>query len=302
MANIFKNLIKSAISKTKENLTNSIKKVFIGSSRNLDFTEFEEILIKSDFGLDFSEKLIKVLKEEIKEQEPSEEHIKTIIKKFLQSNIIISDKEEFDKKNVLKIIQIIGVNGSGKTTTIGKFANYLKTNGYKVLIASCDTFRAAANEQLLNWAKKIEVEIIEDFSKDPAAVAFESISRSIANKHDFLLIDTAGRLHTNSNLMQELKKIDSVSSKFTSNVIEKETWLVVDGNSGQNAKKQFLEFSKYVKIDGFIITKLDGTAKGGSIIQIAYECKIPIKFIGIGETLESFQKFEINEYINSLIG
>lgn len=300
MANIFKNLISSAFKKTRENISTAIKSVFNSTSINLD--DLEEILLKSDFGYEFTEQILDEIK---KNKSINETNLIELLRNNLKDKLAIihsNDKQLIVEKGRLLIIQIIGVNGSGKTTSIGKLANYYKNQGLKVLIASCDTFRAAANEQLSTWASKAEIRIIEDFSKDPAAVAFEAIKIAKEEKFDILFIDTAGRLHTNKNLMLELQKIDAISSKFMNNNSSKESWLIVDGNSGQNAITQFNEFSKYVKITGIVITKLDGTSKGGTVFQIAFKNNIPIRFLGVGEGLENISEFGVEDYVDSLLG
>lgn len=299
MANIFKNLISNAFKKTRENISSAIKSVFNSTSINLD--DLEEILLKSDFGYEFTEQILNEIK---KSKEINEYNLIELLRNHLKDKLApIQSKEKnliFEKGKLL-IIQIIGVNGSGKTTSIGKLANYFKNQGFKVLIASCDTFRAAANEQLSSWASKSKIKIIEDFSKDPAAVAFEAIKIAKDEKFNILFIDTAGRLHTNKNLMLELQKIDAISSKFIDDNSSKESWLIVDGNSGQNAVTQFNEFSKYVKITGIVITKLDGTSKGGTVFQIAVKNKIPIRFLGVGEGIENITEFDIDDYVESLL-
>jgi fused signal recognition particle receptor len=300
MANIFKNLISSAFKKTRENISTAIKSVFNSTSINLD--DLEEILLKSDFGYEFTEQILDEIK---KNKSINETNLIELLRNNLKDKLAFihsNDKHFIVEKGRLLIIQIIGVNGSGKTTSIGKLANYYKNQGLKVLIASCDTFRAAANEQLSTWASKAEIRIIEDFSKDPAAVAFEAIKIAKDEKFNILFIDTAGRLHTNKNLMLELQKIDAISSKFMDNNSSKESWLIVDGNSGQNAITQFNEFSKYVKITGIVITKLDGTSKGGTVFQIAFKNNIPIKFLGVGEGLENISEFDVDDYVDYLLG
>jgi fused signal recognition particle receptor len=300
MANIFKNLISSAFKKTRENISTAIKSVFNSTSINLD--DLEEILLKSDFGYEFTEQILDEIK---KNKSINETNLIELLRNNLKDKLAFihsNDKHLIVEKGRLLIIQIIGVNGSGKTTSIGKLANYYKNQGLKVLIASCDTFRAAANEQLSTWASKAEIRIIEDFSKDPAAVAFEAIKIAKDEKFNILFIDTAGRLHTNKNLMLELQKIDAISSKFMDNNSSKESWLIVDGNSGQNAITQFNEFSKYVKITGIVITKLDGTSKGGTVFQIAFKNNIPIKFLGVGEGLENISEFDVDDYVDYLLG
>lgn len=300
MANIFKNLISNAFKKTRENISTAIKSVF--NSTSINFDDLEEILLKSDFGYEFTEQILDEIK---KNKSINETNLIELLRNNLKDKLAFihsNDKHLIVEKGRLLNIQIIGVNGSGKTTSIGKLANYYKNQGLKVLIASCDTFRAAANEQLSTWASKAEIRIIEDFSKDPAAVAFEAIKIAKEEKFDILFIDTAGRLHTNKNLMLELQKIDAISSKFIDNNSSKESWLIVDGNSGQNAITQFNEFSKYVKITGIVITKLDGTSKGGTVFQIAFKNNIPIRFLGVGEGLENISEFDVDDYVDSLLG
>lgn len=296
MGNIFKNLLKETFQKTKNNITSTIKSIL--GKKDINLEELEETLISNDFGAEFSEEIINELK---KSNDLSKENnISLLIKELLIKKINFKNINlDFDK-NKLNIIQIVGVNGSGKTTTIGKLTNYYKLKGYKILIASCDTFRAAANEQLKKWASENDVNLIEDFSKDPAAVAFESIKIAKNDDYNLLFIDTAGRLHTNINLMQELKKIENIITKSLDEKTIKYNFLIVDGNSGQNANQQYSEFSKFVTIDGIIITKLDGTSKGGSVFQIAVKNKKPILFLGIGEKKENLVEFNPNEYVESL--
>lgn len=294
---IFKNLLKETFSKTKNNIKSSIQSIF--KSKNINYDLLEETLLKNDFGIDFTEQIINELKTNVKiyNEEDFQQSLKKLLINKIKKNIYDLD---FDF-NKLTIIQIIGVNGSGKTTTIGKLANYYSSKGYKILVASCDTFRAAANEQLKKWADLNNVSIIEDFSKDPASVAFESIKIAKNENFNLLFIDTAGRLHTNKNLILELQKIDNVVKKSLDNKIMKFNWLIVDGNSGQNANKQYEEFSKYVNIDGLIITKLDGTSKGGSVFQIAVNNNKPIYFLGIGEKKENLIEFIPEDYVESLL-
>lgn len=294
---IFKDLLKETFKKTKNNIQISLQNIF-SKNNELNYEEFEEILIKNDFGAEFSEQII----DEIKKNKDinNQQELINYLKHVLINKINQVNNFEIDK-NKLTIIQIIGVNGSGKTTTIGKLTNYFNQKKYKILIASCDTFRAAANEQLKKWANQSNVDIIEDFSKDPAAVAFEAIKTAKENDYNIVFVDTAGRLHTNKNLMLELQKIDNVISKSIDNNTKRFNILVVDGNSGQNANNQYYEFSKYVKVDGLIITKLDGTSKGGSVFQISAKNKIPILFLGIGEGKENIIEFNIEDYVSSIL-
>ncbi|MCX7876298.1 MAG: signal recognition particle-docking protein FtsY [Melioribacteraceae bacterium] len=297
MANIFKELLKETFNKTKNNILNSIQTIFTKKDINLD--ELEEVLIKNDFGAEFTEEIIFELKKK-NNISKSEDLIKSL-KEILLNKLNFYDNQSKHENNKLTIIQIIGVNGSGKTTTIGKLVNYYKLKGKNIIVASCDTFRAAANEQLKRWALTSDVRIIEDFSKDPAAVAFEAIKTAQNEKFDLLFIDTAGRLHTNKNLMLELQKISNIVEKNVNENVKSYNWLIVDGNSGQNANNQYNEFSKYVRIDGIIITKLDGTSKGGSVFQISVNNKIPILFLGVGESKENIVEFNAEEYIDSIL-
>lgn len=293
--------VKEAFNKTKTQITDKLNEVF--SKRKIepeDLEQIEDILLQSDFGPDFTENLLDNLKKRIK----SGEEITIENLKFITQKIFISEYEasvELKQTNSTKphFIVLLGINGSGKTTTIAKLANYYSNLNKKVIVGSCDTFRAAANEQLNIWAKRTNVQIIDDFSKDPAAVAYETSKVALENKIDIALIDTAGRLHTNKNLLDELKKILTAIKKAAS-LHSIETLLVVDGNSGQNAKNQLSEFSKVVDISGLIITKLDGTAKGGSVLQLCLANKVPIKFLGLGEKLEDLVEFNPSEYIKSI--
>lgn len=293
--------VKQAFSKTKSNISEKLNEIFVKKTIDAeDLQEIENILLQSDFGIEFTDKLISILNKRIRSGEKFDlDNLKTTIK-----NIFI---EEYGKSVRItsapqakpNFIVLLGINGAGKTTTIAKIANYYSNMDKSVIIGSCDTFRAAANEQLNIWAKRANVRIVEDFSKDPAAVAFETCKTAVENNLDIVLIDTAGRLHTNKNLLDELKKILNVIDKFSDNSLI-EVLLVVDGNSGQNAKNQLTEFAKAVKITGLIITKLDGTARGGSVLQLSLIKSIPIKFLGVGEGIEDFVEFNAESYINSI--
>lgn len=303
--NSFQNL-KNGLSKTRQTIFTKIEETFTGKSKldDSDFDKLEEILINSDLGTELSLAVIdNVRKSLLKEENRTfnniievlkEELIKILGQSKLESKFIEADK------NLPNIILVVGVNGTGKTTTIGKLASFYKNDGKTVLLVPCDTFRAAANEQLNEWARRSAVEIWNDStSKDPSSVAFDSIKYALDQKIDIVIIDTAGRLHNNANLMTELSKINRVISNLIENA-PNETYLVVDGNSGQNAMRQADEFSKYVKITGLIVTKLDGTAKGGSVIQISHNKKIPIVFVGTGEGIDDLQEFNQTDFINAL--
>ena len=308
---MFKNFnldkLKNGLSKTKKRLFDGIQEA-ISTKAVIDediLDELEEILISSDIGVDTAMNVIKNTRAELYyESDRSKLNITQIIKNELESillkdDIIISDKSSIiDKKP--HVILVVGVNGAGKTTTIGKLAYNYKNAGLNVLIASADTFRAAANEQLEIWANRAGVKIIQKTSgADPSSVVFEALESAKLNNVDVVLIDTAGRLHTKSNLMKELEKIRNVVTKVIPHA-PNEVFLVVDGNSGQNALVQANEFSKSTKLTGLIVTKLDGTAKGGVIIQISAEQKIPIKYIGVGEGIDDLQDFDSKEFIEAL--
>lgn len=306
--NLFTNLkkLKDGLAKTRESIATKISEVITRKVKIDERTleDLEEILINSDLGSGLTEQLINNAKSALlKEEDRTIENIKEILKKELIKLIVPQILDSIDGTklplNKLQVILIIGINGSGKSTTIGKLAHKYKSEGRKVIIGSADTFRAAANDQLKSWANKASVDLIEDISKDPSAVVYETIQSALKNDYNVVLIDTAGRLHNNKNLMLELNKITSVISNLIPGAPD-ECLLVVDGNSGQNAIKQFEEFNKYAALSGVIITKLDGTAKGGSVLQIASEKKIPIRYIGIGEGIEDIQEFNPEEFVNAM--
>lgn len=303
--------LKEGLIKSKENLSTKINTIL--SKHKLDesiLDEIEEILLLSDMGYETSEKIIKYCKEKVlKQKEFSKEFIiQTLKEKMLnilenvnQTNSGI-DFEKFEIKDAIKpkVIVIVGVNGTGKTTSIGKIAYQFKINNNSVLIGAADTFRAAANEQLKIWAERADVDIIDEkYLKDPGAVAYETIETAIKNKIDIVLIDTAGRLHTTKHLMDELAKINRVIEKKLNRSAD-EIFLVIDASTGQNAVIQIESFLKYVPITGIILTKLDGTAKGGIIFQIVDKFKIPVKFVGIGEGIKDLQPFDAKLFIDAI--
>jgi len=293
--------VKNALSKTKNQITEKLSEVFSNKKIDkADLDHIESILLQSDFGSEFSEKIIEILKKKLKGgEEISIDNLKEITK-----NIFINEYTNCIKETSITVTQphfviLLGINGSGKTTSVAKLANYYSSFNKSVIVGSCDTFRAAANEQLNIWANRTNVQIVEDFSKDPAAVAYQTAKIALDKRIDIVLIDTAGRLHTNKNLLDELKKIFNsirkIAEKCTMDV-----FLVVDGNSGQNAKTQLIEFSKVLEITGLIITKLDGTAKGGSVLQLCLTNNVPVKFLGIGEQLNDLVEFNPTDYIESI--
>ncbi len=300
--------LKIGLSKTRDKLYNKISETITGKAK-LDeeiIEELEETLISTDIGFDLTNKILDGLKIKLKdEKERSDgkiiELMKGTIHELINNSNHISDYQVDIEKYKPFIILIVGVNGSGKTTSIGKLAYNFKNSGLNVIIGAADTFRAAANEQLEIWAKRAGVEIIQKKTgADPSSVAYETITSAIKNNYDVVLIDTAGRLHSKTNLMEELNKINRVIKKQLS-YAPNETFLVIDGTTGQNSMIQAEEFKKYIDITGLIVTKLDGTAKGGTVLNICYNQKIPIRFVGIGESIEDLLTFQTKDFIEAMI-
>lgn len=309
LKNINLNKLKDGLSKTKSKLFAGISEA-ISTKAVVDediLDEIEEILISGDIGIDTSERIIENTRADLYYQnDRSKENILSILKKEMKGILISSNEDELNDDSLDKIhkrphvILVVGVNGAGKTTTIGKLAYNYKRAGLNVLIGSADTFRAAANEQLDIWAKRAGVEIVQkEHGSDPSSVVYETLELAETKNSDVVLIDTAGRLHTKTNLMKELEKIKKVMAKIYPHA-PNEVFLVVDGNSGQNALIQAEEFSKVTDLTGLIITKLDGTAKGGVVFQISAEQKVPIKYVGIGEKIEDLQNFDATKFIEAL--
>lgn len=303
-SNININRLKEGLSKTRNSLFKKISETFTGKAKidNTTLEELEEILITSDIGAETTEKIIERAKSALlKESDRNFDKLKEIIKSELLSLLNETKNNlELGLENYKPfVILIVGVNGSGKTTSIGKLAYNLKSSGLKIIIGSADTFRAAANEQLEIWAKKVGVEIISSNTNDPSAVVYDTINAAKKNSSDVVIIDTAGRLHTQKNLMEELGKIKRVIKNLLP-YAPNEILLVLDGTSGQNAIFQVNEFEKYTNITGLIITKLDGTAKGGIIFRIASEKKIPIRYIGVGEGIEDLQTFSPHDFVEAI--
>jgi fused signal recognition particle receptor len=298
--------LKEGLSKTRDKIVNTISETISGKAVIDDKTldEIEEILITSDIGYDTALNIIENTKRALKsERDRSEFNILESVKKELISvfdYIQIDGEDEKISKFKPYIILVVGINGVGKTTTIGKLAHNYKKAGLKVIIGSADTFRAAANEQLEIWAQRAGVEIMQNKQgTDPSSVAFDTVSKAIKEKFDIVLIDTAGRLHNKSHLMDELSKIKRVINKVLPNA-PNETYLVLDGNTGQNALVQTEEFSKVTDLTGLIITKLDGTAKGGVVFQISSKQKIPVKYIGVGEGIDDLQTFNPEQFVKAI--
>lgn len=307
---LFKNFdfgkLKNGLTKTREKIANQISEAISGKALIDEevLEKIEEILITSDINYDITEKIIESARKELKgSSRRTYEDIIDVIKKELEKQLTeYSTESEFVKIDKFKpfVILIVGVNGAGKTTTIGKLANLYKKAGLKVVVGAADTFRAAANEQLEVWAERVGVEIIQrEKGSDPSSVAFETLTIAKRNNADVVIIDTAGRLHTKNNLMEELRKLQRVLKKVL-DYAPNEVFLVVDGNTGQNALIQAREFSKYTELTGIVITKLDGTAKGGMIFSVCSELNTPVKYIGVGEGVEDLQTFEPSEYVKAL--
>lgn len=301
--------IKEGLSKTRTTFSENLRRV-LRTGRKIDadlLDEIEEILITSDIGVDTTEQIIDSLKSRVKKENfENAEDLYKIIKDEINQILISSPSAENDKlyeidsENTPYVILVIGVNGVGKTTTIGKLAYNYKNAGKDVIIGAADTFRAAANEQLEIWAKRAEVDIVQQgLGADPAAVAFDTLKSAQAKKKDVVLIDTAGRLHNKTHLMAELDKITRVMKKLKPNAPD-EVYLILDATTGQNAIFQAKEFSKVAPLTGIVLTKLDGTAKGGVVIPIANELKIPVRYIGVGEKIDDLQVFSANDFVDAL--
>lgn len=297
----FKRLVEG-LTKTRNNIVSGIDSIFSGfSAIDEDFyEEIEEILIMGDLGINATTAIIEDLKQKVKEQhikEPSA--CKQLLIDSIKAQMNVGETA-YEFENRQSVVLVIGVNGVGKTTSIGKLAGKLKDQGKKVILAAADTFRAAAGEQLTEWAHRAGVEIISgQEGSDPAAVVYDAIQASKARHADVLLCDTAGRLHNKKNLMAELGKINRVIDREYPEAY-RETLVVLDGTTGQNALAQARQFSKIADITGIILTKLDGTAKGGIAVAIHSELGIPVKYIGVGESIDDLQKFDADEFVNAL--
>ena len=297
----FRRLV-DGLSKTRENIVAGIDSIFSGfSSIDDDFyEEIEEILIMGDLGINATTNIIGALKEQVKEQGIKDpEECKQLLIDNIKKQMNVSETA-YEFENRTSVILVIGVNGVGKTTSVGRLAGKLKDQGKKVVVGAADTFRAAAGEQLAEWAKRAGVDMIGgQEGADPAAVVYDAISAAKARKADILLCDTAGRLHNKKNLMEELGKINRIIDKEYPQAY-KETLVVLDGTTGQNALAQARQFMEVTDITGIILTKLDGTAKGGIAVAIQSELGIPVKYIGVGETIEDLEKFDADDFVNAL--
>ena len=297
----FRRLV-DGLAKTRSNIVAGIDSIFSGfSSIDEDFyEEIEEILVMGDIGIATTTAIIENLKKEVAERkikEPSE--CKQLLIDSIKQQMKVGDTA-YEFENRRSVVLVIGVNGVGKTTSVGKLAGKLKDQGKKVIVAAADTFRAAAGEQLSEWASRAGVELIGGQpGADPAAVVYDAVAAAKARNADVLLCDTAGRLHNKKNLMEELRKIYRVLEREYPEAYL-ETLVVLDGTTGQNALAQARQFSEVANVTGIILTKLDGTAKGGIAVAIQSELDIPVKYIGVGESIDDLQKFDADQFVNAL--
>ncbi|MGM9974084.1 MAG: signal recognition particle-docking protein FtsY [Clostridiaceae bacterium] len=301
MLNNFFDKLKSGLSKTRNNLTDKVNELFklaITIDEDL-YEELEEILITSDIGMETTMDIIDRLKDKIRREKISDpEELMPCLKEVIREMLDENSQEEED--TFPKVTLVIGVNGVGKTTSIGKIASKYKNQGKKVILAAGDTFRAAAIDQLEIWSDRAGVQLIKhQEGSDPAAVVFDAIQAAKARNADILICDTAGRLHNKKNLMNELSKINKIIDREFKEA-KKETLLVLDGTTGQNAIIQAKQFMEVCPIDGIILTKLDGTAKGGVVISIKSALNIPVKYIGVGEGVDDLQKFDSKAFADAL--
>ncbi len=300
--------LKEGLAKTRENLFGKVQKLLLGKTKIDDelIEDLEEVLIGGDVGVTTTSVIIDRIRQRVKKdkyEDPSE--LDNLLREEIQKLFVNGSTDQnssfkFSSGSKPHVIMVVGVNGVGKTTTIGKLAHNYKTAGNNVVIAAADTFRAAANEQLEIWAQRAGVEIIrQSHGADPAAVAYDALSSAIAHNTDVMIIDTAGRLHTKVNLMEELKKIKRVLQKLSPQAPH-EIFLVLDASTGQNAIQQAKQFTAAVGVSGLVLTKLDGTAKGGVVLGISHELNIPVKFIGVGEQIDDLQPFDKKAFVEAL--
>lgn len=295
---LFKKIF-GGLKKTKDAIANKLNSIFVGELDDDFYEELEYVLISSDIGAEASSEIIENVKKLAKKQKVKKQDEFYKLLKQAMCEILIENKPQTEYP---RLITFVGVNGVGKTTTIGRLANYYKEQGHSVLLVAGDTFRAAATDQLNEWSKRAKVRIVKyGEGVDPGSVVFDGIKSAVAKKEDVVLVDTAGRLHTKSNLMEELKKINKIVEKeWTSQGFIHENYLVIDATTGQNALQQVEEFNKSVGLDGIVLTKLDGTAKGGVVFAIAKEYELPIKFVGVGEGLDDIIPFNAKDFVDGL--
>lgn len=305
--------LKSALKKTEENFFGRIRKAFSNSDKKAVLEEVEEVLYTSDLGPTTVQKLLDVVDSELSSKEMKDiDAVKAALKGEMIGILKSHHSDSQTQKAVAELIKkssdgptvlmVVGVNGAGKTTSIGKITAQLASQNFKVLVAAGDTFRAAAGGQLKEWTSRAQAEIFwPENVTDPSAVAFDAVSKAKAQKFDFLILDTAGRLHTQSHLMEELKKVKRVMTKVIPDAPH-ETWIVLDANSGQNALMQAKEFNQALGLTGVVMTKMDGTAKGGVALGVVDQIQIPIKLVGIGEKIQDLKSFDYKEYVDSILG
>ena len=292
----------AGLQKTRDNIISGMDSIFSGFSAIDDefYEEIEETLIMGDLGIQTTMSIVEDLRKKVKEQgikDPSE--CKELLMESIRDQMDLGENA-YEYENRQSVLLIIGVNGVGKTTSVGKLAGQLKDDGKKVILAAADTFRAAAIEQLTEWANRAGVDIIaQQEGSDPAAVVYDAVAAAKSRRADILICDTAGRLHNKKNLMEELKKINRIIDKEFPEAY-RETLVVLDGTTGQNALSQARQFMEVADITGIILTKLDGTAKGGIAVAIQSELGIPVKYVGVGEKIDELQKFNAEEFVNAL--
>jgi len=303
-----KESLDKGLEKTKENLFSKLTKTLVGKSKVDDevLDDLEEILITSDVGVNTTLKIIERIEDRVKKDKYiGTSQLNAILKEEIAGLLEENNSEDvkeftIPKQDVPYVIMVVGVNGVGKTTTIGKLAYQLKKQGLNVVLGAADTFRAAAVDQLVVWSKRVDVPIVQQgMGADPASVAFDTLSSAKAKGADVVIIDTAGRLHNKVNLMNELSKIKKVMDKVIPGA-PNEVLLVLDASTGQNAIEQAKQFTAATEVNALALTKLDGTAKGGVVIGISDQFKIPVKYIGIGEKIEDLQVFNKFEFVDSL--
>lgn len=292
----------AGLQKTRDNIISGMDSIFSGFSAIDDefYEEIEETLIMGDLGIQTTMSIVEDLRKKVKEQgikDPAE--CKELLMESIRDQMDLGENA-YEYENRQSVLLIIGVNGVGKTTSVGKLAGQLKDDGKKVILAAADTFRAAAIEQLTEWANRAGVDIIaQQEGSDPAAVVYDAVAAAKSRRADILICDTAGRLHNKKNLMEELKKINRIIDKEFPEAY-RETLVVLDGTTGQNALSQARQFMEVADVTGIILTKLDGTAKGGIAVAIQSELGIPVKYVGVGEKIDDLQKFKAEEFVNAL--
>ncbi|MBN1756050.1 signal recognition particle-docking protein FtsY [bacterium] len=298
-----KKKLETSLIKTRTTLLGKIGEL-VGLNRNIDrdfLDALEEVLITSDLGVKATIEIIEDLQDKVKQSRlRSSEDIYDALKNELKRILIYRDNSPAETRCSPYVVTFVGVNGTGKTTSIAKFAYRLKQSGKRILLVAADTFRAAAQEQLSQWAQRYDITVVNSQAgSDSAAVAFDALEKALAQKYEYVLVDTAGRLHTKSNLMEELKKLNRVMAKKIPGAPH-ETLLVLDATTGQNGIQQALAFNQALNLTGIFLTKLDGTAKGGIVLAIKKELDIPVKYVGTGEKIEDMVEFDPEEFVEDI--